>query len=421
MVLQLATSIILARLLGAGEFGAFSYAFVWAALIGLFLPAGLGHLGMRELPKYISDQDSASLFGLLIAIFGTIAATGLIVGGALWALQNLEVLMLAPGWVLVTIVAMAHALSLCFADVLGAFQKILTAQVMESLPRQALFLVLVVLAVLTGIQLSPSSAFLFFFLGSIPALLLSSFIVLREIKQSVGIGWKPKLQLRDWYVAGLPMALTGFAAFLTINLDILMVGSLLGDVDTGLYRAAARAATLVATFQVLIIRVLGPMLSRVISQDDHVSAQQLLAYSAGFSTCVGLVFCILLILVADPYLGLFGPEFIAGTPAMILLVIVQTMILPLGAVALLALLLGYERLVFWVNLGGLALNAVLNWFLIQTIGIEGAALATGVTLLSINGSLLVFMRSRTKLDPTILATWRHLAARHRRTVQDPPG
>ncbi|MCA8869097.1 MAG: oligosaccharide flippase family protein [Rhodobacteraceae bacterium] len=411
LFLQLISSIILARLLGVTEFGVYSYAFVWATILGLFLSAGLDQLGLRELPRFIAQPDAASLVGFLLAIFGTIAVSAILIGGILWYLQSREFFALGPGWLLIAGVALTHALALSFANIHGGFQKILTAQVMENLPKQVLFLILIVSAAVAGLSLDAQNTFTLYLLSIAPILAISAWIALRETRRSTGIYWPPRLQMRFWYAASLPMALTGAATFVNTNLDILMVGTMLGDVDTGIYRAASRAAALAAIFQMVALRVLGPMLSRAIAQDDYKGAQRLLAYSAGFASAAGGVFCLLLVTIARPYLGLFGAEFTAGVAALNILVIAQTLILPLGAVALLATFKGHERAVFLANMAGLAFNFALNFLLIQWIGIEGAAISTGLTLLAVNGGLLIFIRRKTPLDPTILSTLRLFRAR----------
>lgn len=411
LVLQLISSIILARLLGVTEFGAYSYAFVWATMLGVFLSAGLGQLGLRELPRFIARPDAASLAGFLLALLGTIAASTVMVGGGLWYLQSRELFVLGPGWLLVAGVAMTHALAVNFANILGGFQKILTAQVLENLPKQVLFLILITIAAVAGFSLNAQNTFALYLLSIAPILAISAWIIWRETRRSTGIHWPPRLQMRLWYAAGLPMAFTGFATFINTNLDILMVGSLLSNADTGIYRAAARAAGLAAIIQMVVLRVLGPMLSGAIARNDHAGAQRLLALAAGFATIIGIIFCLLLLAIARPYLGLFGAEFTAGVAAMDILVIAQTLILPLGAVAILATFKGHERAVFFANMAGLAFNFALNFVLIQWIGIEGAAISTGLTLLAVNGSLLIFIRRKTPLDPTVLSALRLFRAR----------
>lgn len=413
LVLQLATSIVIARLVGPAVFGAYSYAFVWAALIGITMGLGLGQLGVRDIPKHVENSDGGTLSGYMITLGATMLATTLLTGLVLWALENTGLLVLAPGWVLVTMLAMVQAISLNLTSVLGGFQMILTAQSLENLPRQALFLVMMALAVWLGFTLDSTLLFEMQLWVAVPTYGLTGWILWRAVRRSVPSLGPVRVDLRDWYAAALPMAFAGFATMLNTYVDILMIGALMGDEPTGIYRAASRAAALVMICQMITLRVLGPMLSRALAAGDQGGAQRLLAYGVMLSLSAALVIGGALVGLGETYLGLFGPSFVAGTPSLIILVTSQVLVLSFGAAPMLALLTGREGMVFWINLVGLGANLALNYIMISRFGIEGAAVATAIVLIGINLSIALLVRRTSSLDPTVLSAVRLIRARRR--------
>ena len=190
-----------------------------------------------------------------------------------------------------------------------------------------------------------------------------------------------------------------------------MVGTMLGDFETGIYRAAARGAFLITFASLIAVRVLGPMLSGALAKNDMREAQNLLAYSALIAAGLGLPACLILGFGASFYLGLFGPEFVHANVAMEILVLGHGFQVLTAAVSITLILLHHERLVFIANVFGLLANIVLNYILVQRIGIEGAALATALTTVMVNGFLLAVLFRRANLDPTIVSAFKFIHAR----------
>lgn len=407
LILQFATSILIARLVGPAEFGAYSYAFVWAAVVSLALGLGLGQLALREIPQFVARNQGGTITGFLMALAVTLMLSTTVLGLIFWWLETRGILVLAPGWALVTALALVQAVALALASVMGGFQMILTAQVMENLPRQSLFLIALLGAVWMGLLIDPTLLVELQIWVAIPVYALTLAMLWRGWRRAVATLGPVQLDLKTWYTAGLPMAFTSFANFLNNYVDILMIGTMLDDTATGIYRAASRAALLVMVCQLITQRVLGPMLSRALANDDRAGAQRLLAYAAGITALGVFAISAVLIIWSDFYLGLFGPAFVAGAPALVVLLVGQIIARLFGAVSILALFTGRQNAVFVINVVGLAVNFLLNWILIRQFGIVGAAYATAISLVGVNIAVWVMLRRKgEKLDSTIASTVR---------------
>jgi O-antigen/teichoic acid export membrane protein len=141
------------------------------------------------------------------------------------------------------------------------------------------------------------------------------------------------------------------------------------------------------------------------------------------TAAVGLVVGALLIVAGPWLLGLFGPEFVAGYPALVVLVVGQVVNAATGSVGVILGMTGHAGRLF-VNAGLTAvLTVVLNVLLIPQFGIVGSALATSISLATVNIVRTIQVRQVLgywAYDPHELAFWVHgLRAYSRRLMLRP--
>lgn len=406
LLLQFVTSIVVARAVGAEMFGAYTYAFVWAVLIGSFLTLGLEQLTVREVPYYLERGETGRLVGFVGTTIATLLVMAALAGVILAWLEAQGLVTLAPGWLLVALLALVHAAILAFASFMTGLHYITTAQVTEAIPRGLIFLGLIAGIIWAGGALDPTRLFQLSVASAILPLAVMIWITWGAARHRIGALPRPEFATRHWYVASIPVAISALSQLARENTDILMIGAMLGDFETGIYRAAARGAFLASFASLIAIRVLGPMLSRAVAAEDRAEARQLLAYAAAFSAVLGLGVCGGLALLTDLYLSLFGPDFLAAGGAMRILLLGRAFDVLTAAAALVLIINHRERLVLWANLGGLAANIALNYWLIALIGIEGAAIGASLTTVAVNGTMLVAALRVTGLDPTVIGALR---------------
>ena len=402
---QFVGSIIIARQLGAESFGAYAYAFTWATLFGMVLSLGMADLSVREIPAFLANRETGALRQYLTVMLGTVLVLGGAAAAVLFWFEQGDVLSLAPGWQLVAAVALLHGLALAASKSLSGFQRIVLSQFLDTVLRPGLYLLAIAAAILLGVTLDPASLFRISILVTLPALLFMGYVLIRSYRAATTDDFAPRARGVYWFGAALPLLMTSFTGLLQTDLDVLMVGAILGDFEVGVYRAAARAAVLATIANVIAIQVLGPMLSRAMARKDMAEAQRLLTQAALVSAGLGLTICAVFGIGASFYLGIYGPEFVVARPALQLLLVGQVLSILCGGVGMLLIMLKRERLVLMINLLALALNLGLNLLLIGPFGIIGAAIATVVSLVTLKIIMLVVIARSTDFDPTI---WRPL-------------
>ena len=402
---QFVGSIIIARQLGAEAFGAYAYAFTWTTLFGLIMSLGLADLSVREIPTFLKNRETGELRQYLTLHVATVLVVGGAVALILYWLETLDILLLAPGWGLVALAALIHGCFLGASKTLSGFQKIVLSQFLTSIVQPLFYLFIVIAAIFVGFRLDPALLFQLSIMVSLPVAVLMVFIVFRSYRTETKNDYAPRTAGVYWFGAAVPLLLTSFTSLLQTDLDVLMVGAILGDFEVGVYRPAARAAVLVAVANTTAIQVLAPMLARAVAGQDTVEAQRLMSQAAAVSAILGLTICFVFAVGSDIYLGIYGAEFLIAKPTLLLLLAGQGLAVLAGGVGILLIMLRRERLVLIVNLVGLGLNAGLNLFLIGPFGIMGAAAATVASLVVIKVVMLVVILRETDFDPTI---WRVL-------------
>lgn len=401
LFLQLLGSILIARLLGVEQFGAFTFAATWAVFIGLLLPMGMGDLSIRELPRYLTKKQLGPLSGFLISTILTVLIFGSFSAIALAVLEHYKILELAPGWKLVAIYTVIHGLILSVSNALNGFRRILTSQFLETILRQVIYLALIGAALWASLDLTADRVFSILLVAAIPILLIMIFVLIRIHEQTGARQVKPEYLPRIWMIGALPLLMNALANRLQLQLGVLMVGSILGDIETGVFRVAARGAMLVSIANMIAIQLVGPLLSKALAEEDREKAQKLLSQAAMVSFLAGIPICLVLGFGAYLYLGLFGPGFQMGGIALQLLLVGQATIILAGADSILLVMLGKERLVFLMTSAGVALNFVLNFLLIGPYGIQGAAFASLVSIALVRGAMVTYVIRTTGYDTTI--------------------
>ncbi len=414
--LQFLGSIMIARALGAESFGAYIFAYTCASLAGACLSLGMAELSVREVPIFAEYKNRAGLRRYFQVQLGTIAAMACVVALGFFLLEQFGVLTLAPGWALVTIFALANVLVLAAEKNMAGFQRIVTARLFDSILRPALYVLTVAAFLFWGQALSPTQLLVIATFAALAAAIAMWSWVARLVKtlpQSGRQSDDTAQHRRWWYIASIPMMLTTMINMLLMDMDVIMIGLFLGDGEVGIYRPAVRGVALVNLANLAAVQTLGPMLARALARQDTKGAQVLMGQAVTITAALGLAICVALAFGGDFYLGLFGDDFRAARPALITLIAGQACAILGGGAGAVLVMLKRERWVLGINVAAIALNIGLNIFLIPIWGLQGAACATALSLVSAKIALVVCVRQLSDFDPTIVFPLKRLLARTR--------
>jgi O-antigen/teichoic acid export membrane protein len=177
----------------------------------------------------------------------------------------------------------------------------------------------------------------------------------------------------------LPLLVIPLLNSTTRELDIWIVGYNLTVLDTGIYSIVRLLGGLLLIPNLMFAELFGVSISKAISNDDHESVKSLVRVSAKWVSLLnGLVFIIIVSLGRDILL-IFGKEFKPGISALMLYGAGMFFIGFFGATGPLLLMFNKKSLLNANAILMVVLNIVLGLWLTPEMGINGAALSTGLT------------------------------------------
>lgn len=385
-ILMMILVIFSARILGATEFGKFSFALSFVSLFVIFYSFGLPGIIIREFAR---EKDKKEDFFSILSLqfLFTLVALVLMILGSLFITSDTyirEMIFILSAW-----------------SVINGFVMIFFAffQAEQKMEYQALFMALQYILVfgfgLFALFVAPSGrnlSYVYFFSALIPLISMVFFfhynLFSLKIKWNFSV-WK-KFLIMSW-----PLALAMVFSTIYQYIDSVMLGFAHMMTETGWYNAAGRVVMVSLVPMGLISNSFYPALSQVSKTakekfqrilDLYVEIMIILAVSI---VSGGLFFASKIINFA--YGASFNPSILAF----------QILILTAGLTFLYVpfydamVALDQQKKMFWITLGGAFVNIVLNLFLIPKYSLYGSAvatLATGILLLFV---VVVFMKKFT--------------------------
>ena len=404
--LMLLASILLARWLGADGYGVYASAMAVLLFLGVPTTLGLPNLVIRLLASYRVQEEWGLMRGLMQRVNLIVLLLAILLSGSgalvVWALDEritpvhahtlLWALALLP---LITLGALRAA-------ALRGLHHVVLGQLPESLVMPGLFVALLAVWSLAGSALTPEIAVALRFAAVAAAFAVGAWLLLRRLPVQVRHATS-HYDTANWARATVPLLFLGGMGIINTQTDVLMLAAIQGSESAGVYQATARGAELVALSLVVVNVTIQPAISRLYAAGEMQRLQRLLTAAARGALAIALPAALVLALFGRPILGLvFGQEFERGALCLAILCGAQVFNAGAGSVGAILNMTGYERdSAIGMGLGALT-NVGLNAALVPLWDIEGAALATGLSLLVWNVVLAIRVRQRLALDSTAL-------------------
>lgn len=197
----------------------------------------------------------------------------------------------------------------------------------------------------------------------------------------------------------LPLMVVSSMSLIIMWSDVVMIGVFGTSEDVGTYTPAARTALLISLGLVAIANVAQPKLAVLFNSGDFSGLEKLARNTSLLGTMVGLPALIVIEAAAPWFMSLFGPEFGVGATALRILAFGQFINVSVGSTGVLLTMSGRERYYQRTMTLGAFANIVLNLTLIPTLGINGAAIATAVSVSGVNLANLMWVRRTMDIQP----------------------
>ena len=407
VLLSLALSVLLARLLGPDDFGAYAYVYALVSLLAIPAQFGLPTLVIRETAK----AQASGQWGLMRGVWqwagvSACALTLLLVaagGASAWAFASRftrpELLTFAWGLALVPLVV----LGTLRGAALTGLRKVVQGQVPERIVRPLLLVLFLAAMWLTDRVLGAAQAMALHVLAAGIAFLLGGWLLRRELPFALRQRIRSEYRTRQWLKSVLPLAMVDGMWLVMTKTDIVMLGWFAPARDVGIYRVASAGAVVVTLGLAAVGMVTMPYFARFHQLRDMDAFQYLATIAARWAFVLALPVVVLFAIFGTIVIHLtFGSAYVSAQSALTILALGQLVTAGFGTVAPLLNMAGYER----DTAIGIAIAAVcnvaLNLVLIPAYGVNGAAVATSLSLVAWNVILWRAIRIRLRVDSSCL-------------------
>ena len=394
--LSFVVQVVLTRSLGRVEYGNYAYALAWMNTALLVGKMEMDTCSLRFIGIYHGAANWSLLRGFLrrAARLVRFMSLGIAVLGALavWALAgHLRPGVAASLWAacaLLPVTASAELKARC----LHAFKKVPESQIPTLVLRPILFGIGVVLATYAfHLRLEAPAAIGFNALAALAALFVLSRYLRNTTPDEVRAAL-PSYETRQWLQSAAGFLVIAAAQLvLGTQMDVVVVGSMLGGTQAGLYQVASQLASLVSFGITAIIYLALAMISDLHAKALRAKLQHLVTLLSRVNLIVSLLVVTLLALVGTEILGFFGHSFTAAFPVMMVLASANFVSATVGILAgFLLTLTGHERQAAMAVVGSAALNFTLSLLATRTFGAIGTASATALTAVLRSGVLAFY-------------------------------
>jgi O-antigen/teichoic acid export membrane protein len=383
IIVNYSSQILLARWLGATEYGTYDYILNLGMLLSYIAGLGLPNALLKLVPEYEVKKDWGRARGIIChswlyvaiaGIFLSIVVTIVIVYLGEKSSLNLPTMLLGV-WTIPLLALLKQQMEM---------SRVLNLFVLAYLPSVIILPIFLIVGIFCLqhylFPLTSSDAIAIFIISLFILLALQLWLFCQQLPQE-WLAYKPVRTPKEWLSVSLPFLL-GDGAYLILNrTDIFMIGFFLDPKQVGIYSAALKTACWINILLTASTTVLATTFSSLYVQGKQKDLQDLLTGIIGWIFFPALFASCYLFLFGDDVLALFGTEFIAAKWSMLVLVVGQLVNVASGCVGYIMQVTGHNYQCIYVYFCGTLINLALSIILIPLLGILGGAIATAVTMI----------------------------------------
>lgn len=205
--------------------------------------------------------------------------------------------------------------------------------------------------------------------------------------------------LRNMFKFSLPVYLAEMLTLFGPNIRTLLLGSLNTMRAAGIFTVAARVNMVGSIFLNGISTISMPIVSELYANHETQKLRQFYQTATKWTFAFNLPFFLIVLLFARPILSLFGTSYVAGATGLLILALSNLIAAATGLCGVVVIMTNNV----WLNTFNAALRLIFtvtfSFWLIPTGGVNGAALATAISLIAVNLILTVEVFLLFRLTP----------------------
>jgi O-antigen/teichoic acid export membrane protein len=388
-VVKYFTQLALAFFLGAELFGVYAIGFSIYQFFETFSRMGLEIGAVRYTSLFSAQENVNKVKGVILEALGIPFLVGAIFGSLLYQMSGLiaESIFGEPSLrIVLRIFAIALPLGSSLATGSFATTGFQTTTV-RSLVWELLFPLfnLIFIVLFCGLFFDLSGAVAAWLTANLLSLIILFYCVYRLFPEILDRAIQPQFNISEILTFSIPLSLSGVLWLMLIWSDTLMLGYFRASAEVGIYRAASQTALLMSLIVNSLSSIFSPIVANLLSTNNHDEVERIYLQTVRWSLFLTMPMFLSVCVSSPRVLAIFGQEFSAGWLALVLLSLGQLSRAGAGGVASNMLeMSGNQNLKVLGDLISVTLNIGLNLFLIPELGMVGAAIATGISIFTVN-------------------------------------
>ncbi|WP_165644840.1 lipopolysaccharide biosynthesis protein [Oharaeibacter diazotrophicus] len=396
--------ILLARWMGAFDYGVFVVIYVWLTVLGQIGNFGFSSSMIRFVPEFRARGDLARMRGVMLAgrlvAFGgatVIAAAG---AAAVLAVPDL----VAEPYVIPVVLGAACLPLFCLTEVQDGIARAFAWSSLAFGPTY----IWRPLGVMLAMGCAHALAFPMTAPTACAATIVATwataaiqFAALHRRTAPMVAAHRPAFDLGNWFRVSLPILLSdGFYMMLT-SIDVIVVARFAPPEEVAVYYAATKTLALVHFVYYAVRAATGPRFSHHFHAGDHAALAALVRTSVRWAFWPSVAVSIVVLALGEFLLSMFGSDFRGGSGVLTVLVFGLLARASVGPMETLLTMAGHQRVVAAIFGTAFAANLALNLALVPLWGLYGAAAGTALALVLEAVLVIATVRARFGFNPFV--------------------
>jgi O-antigen/teichoic acid export membrane protein len=396
-MLMLGVSISLARLMGPARYGVYAAAVALITLIGIPASLGLPNLIVRQVAAYRVHAQWGLAKGLLVRANQAVLVVTVLLGLLLLVLQVLHLLpasySASVAWLTFALLPITLFGALRMAALRGLHHVVL-GLMPETLVMPLVFLLGIWVVHLTSGTFTAELAVGLRLLAYAAAFLVGALLLLVRLPAALRVA-QQEHRMREWAAAAGPLLWVGAMSAITTQTDVVMLAAIKSPAEAGIYQVAARGAELVAFVSAISNIALQPTFARLYAAGDLARLKRVTRRAAQIMLAAAAMAAAIFVGAGfDILKTVFGAAYQAGASPLAILSVCWVLVTIAGPARDTLIMSGGQNMAA-VSIGiGAMLNLILNFLLITSYSVNGAAIATGISLIACQVGYAIGVRRR---------------------------
>lgn len=406
--------LLLARLLGAGDYGLYQLATSAAALFAGVSSLGLDDAMVRYVAILAGRKDRAGVWGTIQVGIGIAVPVAILMGAGLYlaAPAVAEGLFdepdLTPVLHLMAVVVPFLTLSNVLLGVTRGFGRMDHAAFGENVVQSFVRMVLLLALALVGLDVYLAAVV--FGVGDLASTVAFVVLINRGFPLRPSAHPESRRDLKGVFGFAFPLWLSGLLNQFRRNIQVFFLGSLASSVSVGVFAIVAQVNMVGHAVYRAIIVAVKPLLARLHDQGERAGLNGIYTTTTRWLLMANMPFFLGMVLYPASILAIFGEDFEAGASALAVMALAELVNAGTGICGSLIDMTGHTRVKVANSVLMLAVLIVSNALLIPRWGVLGAATAYLASITVVNLARMLEMWILERVAPSWGAYQKPLAA-----------